>query len=70
MGARHLPPQSSLYAWRLSRGWSQQQAARHLGISQGYFAKLEQGRQTPRPTIAKRLTVKTGVPLDVLLGIA
>jgi len=65
-----VQPHSSLAAWRADRGLNQRAAAEFLGITQAYYSKLERGTQTPRPPLAKRLRERTGVPLDVLLGIA
>jgi transcriptional regulator with XRE-family HTH domain len=63
-------PYGSLRAWRASQGLSQPEAAAYLAISQGYYCKLERRIAAPRPAIAKRVTELTGVPLEVLLGIA
>jgi transcriptional regulator with XRE-family HTH domain len=53
-------PYGSLRAWRASQGLSQPEAAAYLAISQGYYCKLER----------RIVTELTGVPLEVLLGIA
>lgn len=68
--ANRVRPHSSLAAWRKLKGWGQREAAEYLGISQAYYYKLEQHEAAPRPTIAKRVTERTGVPLDELMGIA
>lgn len=60
----------SLKEWREARDLKQRDAARKLGISQGYYSKLELGIQTPRPKLAKRLMQRTGLALEVLMGIA
>lgn len=65
-----VQPHSSLAAWREDMGFNQREAAAYLGITQAYYSKLERRTQTPRPTLAKRLRERTGVPLDVLFGIA
>lgn len=65
----HEAPRS-LKAWRERRTMTQRAAARFLGVTQGYYSKLENQNVAPRPAIAKRLTEKTGVPLASLLGIA
>ncbi|HKO03840.1 MAG TPA: helix-turn-helix transcriptional regulator [Candidatus Acidoferrales bacterium] len=38
---------------RLERGWSQQQAAARLGVSQAYLSMLETGRRNPAPLARK-----------------
>lgn len=63
-------PPASLRAWREANGLDQRQAAEYLDISQPYYSKLEMGRAAPRPVIAKRVTERTGVRLEVLLRIA
>lgn len=60
----------TLKAWRDAQEFSQRQAAKELGITQAYYCQLENGKQAPRPTIAKKVADKTSVPLEVLLGIA
>ena len=60
----------SLKTWRLSHQLTQRQAAKKLGISQAYLSLIETGMQFPRPTLAKKITDETGVPLETLLGIA
>lgn len=65
-----LRPRSSLRAWRQSQGFTQQEAADYLEISQAYYSKLERHEQAPRRDMAKGLVERTGVPLDELMGIA
>ena len=65
-----VKPYSSLLAWRTAKGFTQHEAARHLGISQAYYSKVERHDQAPRRAKAKMLTERTGVPVDELLGIA
>lgn len=55
---------------RRSRAWTQQEAARHLGVSQGYLSMLETGkRRLPRKHLAnfrrvyKRHLAPTALPL-------
>jgi transcriptional regulator with XRE-family HTH domain len=64
------PAFDSLREWRHAQGFDQGTAARFLEISRAYYCKLEHAVAAPRPTIAKRVTERTGVPLEVLLGIA
>ncbi len=43
---------------RKDKGWTQQEAAAHLGLSQTYLSLLEQGkRQVPRSRVQRLLTV-------------
>jgi transcriptional regulator with XRE-family HTH domain len=59
-----------LRSWRKDAGLSQRDAARQFGLSQPGWAKIELGQRHPRPDLAGRLTRATGVPLEVLMGIA
>lgn len=65
-----VKPHSSLRSWRTTMKFTQRQAADYLGISQSYYSKLEAKAQSPRRTIMRELTEKTGVPVDALMGIA
>lgn len=67
---KRVKPQVSLARWRETMGFTQREAAAFLEITQGYYYKLETKRQTPRPTLLRRLTERTGVPVDELMGIA
>lgn len=49
---------------------SQAQAARRFGISQASWSRWERGQYRPNRDMAKALMKVTGVPLDVLMGIA
>lgn len=60
----------ALAAWRKRRGFTQCQAARRLGISQGYYCKLEAGLAIGRPETLKTLHRRTGIPWPDLLGLA
>lgn len=40
---------------RIERKWSQEELARHLGISRSYLAKLETGRRLPSQDLARKL---------------
>ena len=42
---------------RLERGWSQQQAARRLGVTQAYYSMLESGRRSLTPRLRKLMQV-------------
>ena len=50
---------------RLERGWSQQQAAARLGVTQPYLSMLESGWRNPAP-LARRLMQVYGLPPTVL----
>ncbi len=50
---------------RLERGWSQQQAAARLGVTQPYLSMLEGGRRSPEP-LARRLMRVYALPPTVL----
>lgn len=60
----------NLSLWRNDRGWSQDQAAEYLGITQSQYSKWERGTSYPRGQKAKALHHKTGVPIVILLGAA
>ncbi len=63
-------PYTSLKAWRESQGLDQRAAAKALGITQGYYSRLERGTAAPRPETARTMMDICGVPLEVLMGIA
>lgn len=63
-------PYPDLATWRDARGWSQQEAAGFLGISQTFYSRLERRTQSARGKQAKVIMDKTGVPLEVLVGAA
>ena len=50
---------------RLERGWSQQEAAARLGVSQAYLSMLESGRRSPAP-LARKLMHVYGLPPTIL----
>jgi transcriptional regulator with XRE-family HTH domain len=50
---------------REDRGWSQQQAAARLGVSQGYLSLLESGRRSAAP-LARKLMEVYDLPPTVL----
>lgn len=70
MKATRTRPYPDLKAWRVAQGLSQQQAADFLGISQGYYCRLETRSQTARGKLAAAIMGKTGVPIEVLVGAA
>lgn len=60
----------SLKRWRAAHELTQRQAAAKLGISQSYYTKLELGKRVPRQPHLERILTETGVPLEVLVGVA
>ena len=50
---------------RVDRGWSQQEAAARLGVTQGYLSLLESGRRSAAP-LARRLMQVYDLPPTVL----
>ena len=50
---------------RQDHGWSQQQAAARLGVTQAYLSMLESGRRSPAP-LARKLMQVYGLPPTVL----
>lgn len=60
----------NLKTWRLNQRLSQREAAKKLGISQPLVSGLETGTKGVRAPLAKKIADVTGVPLEVLLGIA
>ena len=53
---------------RLARGWSHQQAAPRLGVSQPYQAMLETGARRLTPELARRVMRTYGLDPTVLLS--
>jgi transcriptional regulator with XRE-family HTH domain len=60
----------TLKRWRDANDLTQRQAAAKLGISQSYYTKLELGKRVPRQPHLERILSETGVPLEVLVGVA
>lgn len=58
---------STLKVWRRAHRLSQRNAARILGLSQSHYSKLERRTHALPGNRAKRITKKTGVPLEVLV---
>lgn len=59
-----------LATWRAAKGYSQQQAAVLLGISQTFYSRLERRVLSAPGKRAKRIMEQTGVPLEILVGAA
>ncbi|MBZ5705747.1 MAG: helix-turn-helix domain-containing protein [Acidobacteriia bacterium] len=51
---------------RLERKWTQQDAARHLGVSQGYLSLLEKGRRAVSGKLVRRILREYEVPPTAL----
>lgn len=61
---------ASLKAWRAAQALNQREAAKALGVTQALYARVELGRGSPRPQRAKAISDKTGVPFEILMGVA
>jgi DNA-binding XRE family transcriptional regulator len=62
-------PAKSLKGWRLRHNLDQREAARIIGVSQTTFARMENLKRYPRPSLAKRMKVITGLSIEVIMGI-
>jgi transcriptional regulator with XRE-family HTH domain len=60
----------SLLQWRLSLNLSQREAARVFGFSQGKYSRLERGVGVVVRDEARKMAALTGVPPEVLAGVA
>ena len=60
----------TLSAWRDGQRLNQSAAATRLGVSQAYYSRLERCVQCPRAPLAKAISQRTGVPLEIVLGVA
>jgi transcriptional regulator with XRE-family HTH domain len=63
-------PYPDLASWREAHGLNQTAAAAMLGISQQQYSRLERGTHSTKGALAKRIMFVTGVPLEVLAGVA
>ena len=61
---------TDLRDWRLSLDISQREAADKLGISLTTYSRLERGVRAVKGEMARFLMDKTGVPIEVLAGVA
>jgi transcriptional regulator with XRE-family HTH domain len=59
----------TIKAWREAQVMNQRTAAYALGITQGHYSKLERQVQFPGRLLAKRISARTGVPLERVLGV-
>lgn len=60
----------TLQTWREAQQLNQRRAADLLGISQTTYGLLERRRRFVKGEQAKAIMDKTGVPLEVLVGVA
>ena len=60
----------SLAEWREANQLTQIEAAAKFGVHQSNWSRLERGEVHPRPALMKRLMKETGVPVEVLAGVA
>src|ERR1700692_3056659 len=51
---------------RLNRGWTQQEAAARLDVTQAYLSMLEEGRRDPSSNLARKMMRVYGLPPTVL----
>src|SRR5207302_8896384 len=57
---------TDLRSVRRQRGWSEQEAARRLGVSQSYLSMLEEGKRRLTSRVARRAMSVFGLPPTVL----
>lgn len=60
----------NLRQWREAQGLSQAEAAEILEISQKSYSRFETGQRYVKGPLAARLMARTGVALEVLVGVA
>jgi transcriptional regulator with XRE-family HTH domain len=60
----------TLKAWRLSSRLNQAEAAQLLGVSQGFYSKIEAGKGWPHAKLAQKISARVGVPVVTLLGLS
>jgi len=56
--------------WRLALNLNQRDAALLLGLTQSKYSRLERGKYLPVGAEAKAIMLRTGVSLEVLVGVA
>lgn len=49
-------------SWRGDLGWTQERAAKYLGVGYSLYSKLERGARIPSLTLAARIQEMAGVP--------
>lgn len=67
---KRIKTYASLKAWRLAHGLNQREAAAALGLSQTMYARIEAQRGQPRATRGKVISEQTGVPFEIVMGVA
>ena len=65
-----LPRYPDLLAWRLDHQLTSAEAARVLNVSQTTYSRLERRARAVKGPGARRLMILTGVPLEILTGVA
>jgi transcriptional regulator with XRE-family HTH domain len=53
---------------RLQLGWTQEETAERLGISQGAYAAIEAGRRVPGLDVVERVSIALELPAGLLLS--
>lgn len=59
---------NNLRRWRKDQSITQNELSRKVGLSQGYFSKLELGKKTPNLRTLQRFATVTGVPIRDLIS--
>jgi transcriptional regulator with XRE-family HTH domain len=57
---------SELRTFRESKHWNQAEAAKRLGVTQGYFSQLERGQKKMSPALEAKLVALGGLPPESL----
>jgi len=65
-----IRPYPTLKAWREAHGFTMQEAADSLGVSQPVYIRLEHGKRFLKGQLAKAIMEKTQVPLEQIVGAA
>jgi len=60
----------NLRTWRKAQGINQRDAAQLLEISQKSYSRYETGERYVKGPLAAKLMSRTGVPLEVLVGVS
>lgn len=61
-------PNDRLIAARQKLRLTQAELASKVGVSRGYIALLEAGQRQPSLDVARRLSLTTGLPMEVFLA--
>jgi DNA-binding XRE family transcriptional regulator len=59
----------SLLGWRSRHNLTQREASKILGLTHPTYARFEAGKRFPRPSVAKRMQIITGLSLETILGL-